>query len=131
MKLAKNQEELELSGPDLKNSDNERIIEERADTPSLVGKGSTSDRIKMSTESLKFYYGTTLALKNVTLPIREHHITALIGPSGCGKSTFIRTLNRMNDIIPGTIVEGKVLLDGIDISGNGLPEIKSFPQIYL
>ncbi|MDH4222762.1 MAG: phosphate ABC transporter ATP-binding protein PstB [candidate division Zixibacteria bacterium] len=69
----------------------------------------------METQNLNFYYGTAQALKNVNLPIRENHITALIGPSGCGKSTFIRTLNRMNDIIPGIRIEGKVLLDGIDI----------------
>jgi phosphate transport system ATP-binding protein len=73
------------------------------------------ERIKMSVEHLDFYYGQTLALKNVSIPIREHHITALIGPSGCGKSTFLRTLNRMNDIIPGTRLKGKVLLDGTDI----------------
>jgi phosphate transport system ATP-binding protein len=115
MKPAENQEELQLPGPDLKNSNNQTITEERLNTPSAQERGSSSDKIKMSTESLNFYYGTTLALKNVTLPIREHHITALIGPSGCGKSTFLRTLNRMNDIIPNTRVEGKVLLDGIDI----------------
>jgi phosphate transport system ATP-binding protein len=115
MKLAENQEELELSEPNLKNNNNETITEERANTPSVEERGSTWDKIKMSTENLNFYYGTTLALKNVNLPIREHHITALIGPSGCGKSTFLRTLNRMNEIIPGTRVEGKVLLDGINI----------------
>jgi phosphate transport system ATP-binding protein len=74
-----------------------------------------SDRVKMSVENLNFYYGATLALRDVNLPIRENHITGLIGPSGCGKSTFLRALNRMNDIIPHTRVEGRVLLDGIDI----------------
>ena len=66
---------------------------------------------KIETKQLNFYYGKMPAVKNVTLNIREHQITALIGPSGCGKSTFLRTLNRMNDIIIGARVEGEVLLD--------------------
>ena len=66
---------------------------------------------KIESKDLNFYYGKLHALKNVTLNIREKQITALIGPSGCGKSTFLRTLNRMNDIIPGARIEGEVLLD--------------------
>jgi phosphate transport system ATP-binding protein len=66
---------------------------------------------KIETKQLNFYYGKLRAVKNATLDIREHQITALIGPSGCGKSTYLRTLNRMNDIIPGARVEGEVLLD--------------------
>lgn len=66
---------------------------------------------KIETKQLNFYYGKNHAVKNVTLNIREQQITALIGPSGCGKSTFLRSLNRMNDIIPGALVEGEVLLD--------------------
>jgi len=66
---------------------------------------------KIETKQLNFYYGKLHAVKNATLNIREHQITALIGPSGCGKSTYLRTLNRMNDIIPGARVEGEVLLD--------------------
>jgi phosphate transport system ATP-binding protein len=66
---------------------------------------------KIESKHLNFYYGKLHALKNVTLNIREKQITALIGPSGCGKSTFLRTLNRMNDIIPGARIEGEVLLD--------------------
>ena len=88
---------------------------EKTDMPPTVEKKPTSDRMKMSVENLNFYYGETPALKDVSIPIRENHITALIGPSGCGKSTFLRALNRMNDIIPRTRVEGRVLLDGIDI----------------
>ena len=68
---------------------------------------------------LNFYYGTVRALEQITLGIRPNVVTAFIGPSGCGKSTFIRTLNRMNDIIPGTRVEGTVLIDGQDIYGPG------------
>lgn len=70
---------------------------------------------KIRVENLNFYYGTVQALKNINLKIVPNEITALIGPSGCGKSTFIRTLNRMNDLIAGTKVEGKVLLDGKNI----------------
>ncbi len=70
---------------------------------------------KMLASHLDFYYGNTHALKDVNLPIRENRVTAFIGPSGCGKSTFLRTLNRMNDLIEGARVEGKVLLDKEDI----------------
>ncbi|MFO7888810.1 MAG: phosphate ABC transporter ATP-binding protein PstB [bacterium] len=71
--------------------------------------------LKMYTKGLNFYYGNFQALINIDLPIESNKVTALIGPSGCGKSTFLRTLNRMNDIIPGTRVEGKVVLDDLDI----------------
>ncbi|HSB04382.1 MAG TPA: ATP-binding cassette domain-containing protein, partial [Thermodesulfobacteriota bacterium] len=69
----------------------------------------------MEARSLNFYYGSNQALKDITLAIRDRQITALIGPSGCGKSTFLRTLNRMNDLIPHTRVEGLIMLDGDDI----------------
>src|SRR3989304_8497412 len=68
-------------------------------------------RIKMKAEGLDFFYGAFQALKNIDLIIKEKQITALIGPSGCGKSTFLRTLNRMNDLIPHTRLTGKVELD--------------------
>lgn len=64
---------------------------------------------------LNFYYGSFQALRDISMPILERQITALIGPSGCGKSTFLRCLNRMNDTIPGTRVEGEVLLDGKNV----------------
>ena len=70
---------------------------------------------KMSLDCLDAYYGKRLAVDKVTMPFREKLITAIIGPSGCGKTTLLRTLNRMNDSIPGFRVEGKVLLDGNDI----------------
>ena len=63
---------------------------------------------------LNFYYGRAQALFDISLEIPERIVTAFIGPSGCGKSTFLRTLNRMNDIIPGTRVEGEVLIDGTE-----------------
>ena len=62
--------------------------------------------VKINVENLNFYYGSKQALYDVSLPVRESQVTALIGPSGCGKSTFLRTLNRMNDLIPGTRTEG-------------------------
>lgn len=68
-----------------------------------------------SVKNLNFYYGDKKALKNVSIDIMESEITAFIGPSGCGKSTFIRTLNRMNDLISGTRVEGTIEYNGLDI----------------
>jgi phosphate transport system ATP-binding protein len=70
-------------------------------------------------QGLNFYYGAKRALENITIGIQPNLVTAFIGPSGCGKSTFLRTLNRMNDIIPGTRAEGKVLIDGGDIYAPG------------
>ncbi len=70
---------------------------------------------KIQIRDLDFYYGNYQALNNISLDIKKNGITALIGPSGCGKSTFIRTLNRMNDLIEGTRSEGEILLDGENI----------------
>lgn len=70
---------------------------------------------KIEIKGLNFYYGNFQALENIDIKIKENKITALIGPSGCGKSTFLRVLNRMNDLIEDTTVEGEVLLDGRDI----------------
>lgn len=69
----------------------------------------------MKAEGLDFYYGSFQALKNINLDVKERQITALIGPSGCGKSTFLRTLNRMNDLIPNTRMSGSIFLDGEEI----------------
>jgi len=74
---------------------------------------------KISVSHLDFYYGTQQALYDVSLDIKERVVTAFIGPSGCGKSTFIRTLNRMNDVIPGTRVGGEVVIDGQNIYAPG------------
>ena len=71
-------------------------------------------------DGLNFYYGPKRALENITIQIQKHLVTACIGPSGCGKSTFLRTLNRMNDIIPGTRVEGRVSIEGEDIYRGGI-----------
>jgi phosphate transport system ATP-binding protein len=87
--------------------------------PPVPAAGGRRDRAalpegppKIQVRSLHFYYGATRALEDVSLEIPPHAVTAFIGPSGCGKSTFLRTLNRMNDIIPDTRVEGEVLIDG-------------------
>ena len=71
--------------------------------------------IKFSVENLDLFYGNFQALKNINLDINENEITALIGPSGCGKSTFLKTLNRMNDLIEGVTINGKITLAGKDI----------------
>jgi phosphate transport system ATP-binding protein len=89
-----------------------------------AGRGQAAsaapDQVKIEAEGMNFYYGDTHALMDISLQIRQNVVTAFIGPSGCGKSTFLRTLNRMNDIIPGTRVSGRVLIDGTDIYAPGL-----------
>ena len=71
------------------------------------------DKIKV--ENLDLYYGAFQALKKINITIPENEIAAFIGPSGCGKSTLLKTINRMNDLVEGCKIEGKVLLDGEDI----------------
>lgn len=73
------------------------------------------NKVKMSIEKLNLYYGENHALKDVSMDIYENKVTAFIGPSGCGKSTFLKTLNRMNDLVENVKITGKVLLDGDDI----------------
>jgi phosphate transport system ATP-binding protein len=73
------------------------------------------NEIRIRTENLNVYYGQKLALKNISLDIPKNKVTAFIGPSGCGKSTYLRSLNRMNDLIEGARVEGKVFIDNINI----------------
>jgi len=75
----------------------------------------TSPSAKIDVYGLNFYYGSSLTLKNINIRINPQQITALIGPSGFGKSTFLRTLNRMNDLIPHTHVQGSIMLDGLNI----------------
>ena len=70
---------------------------------------------KFLIENLDFYYGNFKALHNINMNIESNLVTAFIGPSGCGKSTFLKTLNRMQDLVPGTKVDGRILLDGQDI----------------
>lgn len=75
---------------------------------------------KIETRNLDFYYGPTQALYDISVKIPAQQVTAFIGPSGCGKSTFLRTLNRMNDIIPATRLTGEVLINGEDIYRDGV-----------
>ncbi|MFC2166212.1 phosphate ABC transporter ATP-binding protein PstB, partial [Acidobacteriota bacterium] len=80
--------------------------------------------IKMETKNLNFWYGHKQALKDVNIKCPTNKVTALIGPSGCGKSTFIRTLNRMNDVVPATRVEGEITLDGKSILGSKIDVVE-------
>lgn len=77
------------------------------------------NNIKITTEKLNLYYGSHHALKDIDMKICAHAVTAFIGPSGCGKSTFLKTLNRMNDLIDNVRIEGRVCLDGEDIYAPG------------
>src|ERR1700712_1369697 len=80
-------------------------------------------------ENLNIYYGSFLAVEGVTMSIRPQTVTALIGPSGCGKSTFLRSINRMHEVIPGARVEGKLALDGRDLYGPGVDPVGVRRQI--
>ena len=93
-------------------------------TTTLTRPVPQTDRTKGTTvatsidvSDLNIYYGDFLAVENVTIPIGARSVTAIIGPSGCGKSTFLRSLNRMHEVIPGARVEGKVLVEGQDLYG--------------
>jgi phosphate transport system ATP-binding protein len=99
------------------------IISER----SLVGRDPhdlRNARLKFEVRNLSFWYGANQALFDVSLAIPERSVVAFIGPSGCGKSTFLRTLNRMNDLIDGTRHTGEVYLDGVDIFSRQMPLIE-------
>ena len=80
-------------------------------------------------ENLNIYYGAFLAVQNVNMAIREQTVTALIGPSGCGKSTFLRSINRMHEVIPGARVEGRLALDGRDLYAPGVDPVGVRRQI--
>jgi phosphate transport system ATP-binding protein len=77
-------------------------------------------KFKFEVRDLDLLYGTNHVVHNIKLNLAEHQVSALIGPSGCGKSTMLRTLNRMNDLIPGVVIKGQVLLDGEDIYSPGI-----------
>ena len=79
---------------------------------------------KIITRDLNLFYGPKQALRNISLDIAEHQVTAFIGPSGCGKSTYLRTLNRMNDLIPGVRITGEVHMDGVDIYDKGIDVVE-------
>jgi len=79
-----------------------------------------AETLKIDVEHLSFFYGEKRALEDISIKIQPNVVTAFIGPSGCGKSTFLRTLNRLNDIIPGARVEGRVCVDAQDIYRAGV-----------
>jgi phosphate transport system ATP-binding protein len=78
---------------------------------------------RIDVSGLSAYYGTVRAIEDISLTVEPRTVTAFIGPSGCGKSTVLRTLNRMHEVIPGTRVEGKVLLDDVDLYGPGVDPV--------
>ena len=86
-----------------------------------------SKRIDVS--DLNVYYGSFLAVADVSLTMEPRSVTAFIGPSGCGKSTFLRTLNRMHEVIPGARVEGKVVMDGVDLYGSDVDPVEVRGQV--
>lgn len=88
------------------------------------GKSNSLTGPKIRVKGLDFFYGSTQALFDINMDVPARQVTALIGPSGCGKSTFIRTLNRMNDIIDGTRIAGTILIDGQDIYGSGADVVR-------
>jgi phosphate transport system ATP-binding protein len=94
--------------------------------PSVVHTGSVPEErdVKIDVQGLSFYYGAKQALDNITIQLRSNLVTAFIGPSGCGKSTFLRTLNRMNDLIPDTRVEGRVTIGGRDVYGSAVDVVE-------
>lgn len=85
---------------------------------------STQPAAKISTRGVNVFYGEKQAINNVSIDIDMDNVTAFIGPSGCGKSTFLRTLNRMNDTIPGARVEGEILLEGEDIYASSMDVVQ-------
>jgi phosphate transport system ATP-binding protein len=92
------------------------IVRDRVEAKSLrQADPNACMKPKIEVHNLSFFYGDSQALFDVTVTISERSVTALIGPSGCGKSTFLRTLNRMNDLIEGTRVSGRALLEGVNI----------------
>ncbi|MGK4066471.1 phosphate ABC transporter ATP-binding protein PstB [Rothia sp. HC945] len=84
---------------------------------------------RIDVEHLKVYYGDFLAVDDITMQIEPRAVTAFIGPSGCGKSTFLRTLNRMHEVIPGAYVEGKVNLDGENLYAKGVDPVRVRSQV--
>jgi len=87
----------------------------RAEADLSVPTTAAPSPVKIAVDRMSFYYGAKKALSDISIEMRTHVVTAFIGPSGCGKSTLLRSLNRMNDMVAGTRVEGSVTIDGVDI----------------
>ena len=92
--------------------------EQVRETFTTFSDSAAEGQLKYTIRNLDLFYDKTQALKNINMDIKPNQVTAMIGPSGCGKSTLLRTLNRMNDLVEGCRVQGKVLLDGMDIYGD-------------
>ena len=118
----------------------------RASAPTQRHRGHHEDGYlvnKFEVSNMDLYYGSFHALKNININIPEREITAFIGPSGCGKSTFLKSLNRMNDLVEGCRITGDIKLDGVDIydkmdvnrpaqaGGHGVPEAQPLPHEHL
>ena len=95
------------------------MVVARASTPPAA-----DPEVKLRCRDVSVFYGTKQAIKDVSLDVASENVTALIGPSGCGKSTFLRSLNRMNDLIDGCRVEGSITLDGDDIHAKGVDAVE-------
>ena len=87
--------------------------------------------VKIDVTGMNFYYGTNKVLDAINLKVYPNQVTAFIGPSGCGKSTFLRSLNRMNDIIPGTRVEGSTQIDGRDIYAQSVDHVDLRRRVWM
>ena len=103
----------EVVTPDPAGTDEEAVVS--VDTSAGSTSADDANPLIFDVSGVAVYYGDFRAVRDITLPIREHEITALIGPSGCGKSTVLRSFNRMNDLIEGARVEGKILYHGVDL----------------
>ena len=98
-------------------------------SPAASNGTPTPPAIKIGVTKLSFYYGAKRALEDISIDLPTNQVTAFIGPSGCGKSTFLRTLNRMNDVIPGTRVDGRVVIGGRDIYGTDIDVVALRRQV--
>ena len=106
-----------LAESGVKVDDGAHIFQTARTGTSLSDENEEDRPVKFKVTDLNLYYGKFWALKNINMEIREKEITAFIGPSGCGKSTFLKSLNRMNDLIPDCKITGEILIDGVDLYG--------------
>ena len=106
-----------LAESGVKVDDGAHVFQTARTGASLSDENEEERPVKFKITDLNLYYGKFWALKNINMEIREKEITAFIGPSGCGKSTFLKSLNRMNDLIPDCKITGEILIDGVDLYG--------------
>src|ERR1700754_3664281 len=94
-----------------------------ATQPTFTAPAPTEARGLVAAEDFSFWYGEKKALKSISLTAHPRSVTALIGPSGCGKSTFLRSINRMNALLPGVRHDGRILLDDVDVYGGDIEPV--------